>query len=399
MRDFTYYVPTEIVFGRQTELRAGELCKKHGAHCVMLVYGGDSAIRSGLVARVAKSLEEESLHVVLLGGVQPNPRIEKAGEGVALAIHEGVDFVLAIGGGSVIDTAKAIAIGIKKPEVTRLWDIWEKGLPVSETADVGAIVTIPASGSETSGSAVLTNESAHRKLSVRTTLNVPRFAILNPELCATLSAYQMACGVVDIMMHTIDRYFNGCFDNETSDEIAEAVLRTVIRNGTRAVNDRSDYQAVSEIMWCGSLSHNSLTGLGGTRDFAIHKLGNELSAFYDVVHGASLSAVWDSWAHAVLMSHPERFARFGRCVWDITMGTDQEIGDSAIAATTSLFRQLGMPTNIGELGLNLQIEDVRHLASVCTQGGAKTIGIFKELDEEEIAQIYMNAMRKHSDKE
>lgn len=314
MRSFTYHVPTEIVFGPGMEKEAGRLCDKYGGRRVLVVSGGGSARRSGLLDRLCDYLAQEGCTAVLFEGAKPNPAVSHAQEGVTLALREKIDLILAVGGGSAIDTAKAIAIGAKQPE-NDLWDIWSKGLPVTERLPVGVVLTIPATGSETSASAILSNPVTCEKRSVRSPLNVPVFAVLDPLLCATLSRRQVACGVVDIMMHTLDRYFNGVFDNETSDALAEALLRTVIRNGLRAVEDPGNGHAMGELMWCGSLSHNSLTGLGGTRDFTVHKLGNELSACYDSIHAESLSAMWTAWATYVCDSHPERFARLGQNVW------------------------------------------------------------------------------------
>lgn len=385
MRNFTYHVPTEIVFGAGSERETGRLCGKYGGRRVLVVSGGGSARRSGLLDRVCGYLEEAGCVPVLFEGAQPNPVVGHARQGVGLALEQKADLILAVGGGSAIDTAKAIAIGAKQPE-NDLWEIWSRGLPVTERLPVGALLTIPAAGSETSASAILSNPETLEKCSVRTPLNVPAFAVLDPLLCATLPGRQVACGVVDIMMHTLDRYFNGAFDNETSDALAEALLRTVIRNGTRAVQDPADSHAMSELMWCGSLSHNSLTGLGGTRDFCVHKLGNELSACYDVIHAESLSAMWTAWADYVCASHPERFARLGRTVWGLP---EDAPAHRAIEQTAAYFRSLGMPLSLTELGI--PAGQARRLAACCSRGGKKTIGAFQVLDQRDMERIYAAA--------
>lgn len=382
MRSFTYHVPTEIVFGPGMEKEAGRLCDKYGGRRVLVVSGGGSARRSGLLDRLCDYLAQEGCTAVLFEGAKPNPAVSHAQEGVTLALREKIDLILAVGGGSAIDTAKAIAIGAKQPE-NDLWDIWSKGLSVTDRLPVGVVLTIPAAGSETSASAILSNPATCEKRSVRSSLNVPMFAILDPLLCATLPRRQVACGVVDIMMHTLDRYFNGVFDNETSDALAEALLRTVIQNGIQAVEDPTDGHAMGELMWCGSLSHNSLTGLGGTRDFTVHKLGNELSACYDSIHAESLSAMWTAWAAYVCDSHPKRFARLGQTVWGLS---GDDLAWQAIQKTRTYFQTLGMPVSLTELGIPPHAAE--RLARCCSQNGVKTIGEFQVLDQRDMERIY-----------
>ena len=253
MQNFTFYLPTEIVFGRATEFCVGQEVRKHGGTKVLLVYGGRSAKESGLLDRVKHTLADEALAVAEWGGAQPNPRLDHAEAGVELALREQVDFILAVGGGSVIDTAKAIAHGTANPDV-RLWDIWTGKAQLTRSLPVGAVLTIAAAGSETSDSAVLTNMEVGKKAGINTPLNRPVFAIMNPELTCTLPKYQIACGIADIMMHTLERYFLPDQKNQMTDEIAEGLLRTVMANGRIAVRDPHDYDAMSEIMWCGSLS-------------------------------------------------------------------------------------------------------------------------------------------------
>jgi alcohol dehydrogenase YqhD (iron-dependent ADH family) len=391
MHSFQYQIPTEIHFGKDTEGDAPELIRKYGGSRIMIVYGGGSVVRSGLLERVTTALDEAGLSYVTLGGVHPNPHLEFAREGVKKAIQEKVDFLLAIGGGSVIDTAKAIAHGTANPE-TDIWEFWQKKAELTKSMPVGVILTISAAGSETSDSAVLTNLESGQKRGLSTPLNRPVFAIMNPELTYTLPAFQIACGVADIMMHTMDRYFNPITDNQLTDEIAEALLRTVIENGRTAVIDSHDAKAMSELMWAGSLSHNGLTGLGGQKDFAPHQLGHELSARFDVAHGASLTAVWGSWARYVYRTNPARFAQFADRVWGIHSSNELSASIAGIHATEEFFESIGMPTSFTRLGIGIQTEEtLRELARGCSYDHTRTVGTFQVLKEDDLYEIYKAA--------
>ena len=391
MNNFTFHIPTEVIFGRGTEQQAANLVKKYGGTKVLLVSGGHSAEKSGLLGKVEQELTSAGIPFEKLGGVQPNPLLELAEKGTELAAKTGVDFLLAVGGGSVIDTAKAIAVGTANPG-TPLWDFWTHKAEVTKGLPVGAILTISAAGSEMSDSAVLTNEALHVKRGLSTPWNRAKFAILDPELTLTLPVYQVACGVADIMMHTMERYFSPVVGNELTDGIAEALLRTVIRNGKAAVSDPHDYAPMSELMWAGSLSHNDLTGLGGVKDFATHQLGHELSATFNVAHGASLTTVWGSWAQYCMAQNPERFAGFAEKVWQVSGGSTEEKAVSGIEKTVSYFRSIGMPTCFTELGVGVQSEEELHgLADRCVYHGTRTIGHFKELNGEDCYQIYKDA--------
>ena len=387
MQPFQYYMKTEVVFGPGKEDQIAKLVQKHGGHRVLVVYGGGSCVRSGLLARTCSRLEAAGLVYETFGGAQPNPRLEHAREGVRRALAMRADLILALGGGSSIDTAKAIAIGAADPQ-TDLWSFWLKEKPVQKHLPVGVILTLPAAGSETSDSAVLTNEENLSKRGLSTDCNRPAFAILDPCLAATLPRYQVACGVTDILMHTLDRYFNPVSTNEISDALAEALLRVVLENGTKVFADPADLQAMGEIMWCGSLSHNGLTGLGGQKDFAVHQLGHAISAKYDVAHGASLSAVWQAWALSVADTDGyARFARFGRQVWGIDDADDRNAALAAIDRQAAYFHALEMPTGLKELG-DL---DTDALADLCSYGKTRTIGAFKVLGLEAILEIYRKA--------
>ena len=357
MKNFTLYTPTRIVFGKEVEKETGRLAKEQGASKVLIVYGGGSIIKSGLLKSVQESLQKEGIAYTELAGVKPNPRMSLAREGVEKAISFGADLILAVGGGSSIDTAKAIAIGAANEGID-LREFWSGKEAITKVLPVGAVLTIAAAGSEMSDSAVLTNEETGKKGGVNTDLVRPRFAVMNPELTYTLPKYQLTCGIVDIFMHTIERYFTPEDGNELTDEIAEGLLRTLIRNGLKAVEQPKDYDALSEIMWCGSLSHNNLTGLGRPKDFACHKLGHEIGGMFDEAHGATLSAVWGSWARYVYQLDIERFANYGKKVWNIELDKAEEAAIAAIEKTEEFFRALDMPVSIGELSIGVQPDEV-----------------------------------------
>lgn len=389
MQSFQYYIKTDVVFGEGSVCRTAELVKKHGGSRVLVVYGGGSAKRSGLLDRVFALLDEALIPYDSIGGVQPNPRVELAREGVKRAVEFRADLILAVGGGSVIDTAKAIAHGAANPE-TDIWEFWKRRAVPTRSTPVGVILTIPASGSETSDSAVLTNEQECEKRGLNTDLNRPAFAILDPKLAMTLPTRQLSCGVTDILMHTLDRYFTPADDNELTDALAEALLRVVIRNGPKVVENENDLHAMSEIMWCGSVSHNGLTGLGAPREFTTHQLGHALSEKFDAIHGETLSAMWGSWARYVWETKPARFARFARNVWDVDDVDADEAAMLGIEATENFFRSLHMPVSLGELkDVGVQSEEgLQELALRCSYQKTRTIGSFRVLGYDEMLEIY-----------
>ncbi len=391
MREFTYQVPTEVVFGTGAENRTAEFVKKYGGTRVLVVYGGGSAVRSGLLDRVCRQLQEAGLAVERLGGVRPNPRVALARAGIEQALSMRADFLLAIGGGSVIDTAKAIAHGAANPGRDIWKDIWLNVGSLTASLPHAAIPTIPAAGSEMSDSAVLTDEESGVKRGISTQLNRPRFAILDPALAATLPPYQVACGVTDIMMHTLDRYFNPYTDNEITDEIAEGLLRVVIRNGGTAVRNPAGEKAMSELYWCGSLSHNGITGLGGKKDFAPHQLSQALGARYDKAHGACLSAIWGSWARYVRRAGLARFARYAKNVWNIDAPSDEEAALSGIKASEDYFASLGMPTGLAQLCGKQTEADLDALADLCSFQRTRTIGTFQILNRDDMRNIFAAA--------
>lgn len=395
MRNFTYQVSTEVVFGTDAHLQTAQYVQKYGGSRVLVIYGGGSAVRSGLLERICSQLKDAGITVETLGGVQPNPRVALVREGVKKAVAMGADLILAVGGGSVIDTAKAVAHGAANPELDVWNDIWLKPANLKKSMAVAAVLTIPAAGSETSDSSVLTDEDSGMKRGLNTQLNRPVFAILDPVLPATLPAYQLGCGVTDIMMHTLDRYFCPEMDNQLTDEIAEGLLRVVIDNGLKVLQDPESRQAMSEILWAGSLSHNGLTGLGGRKDFAPHQLGHALGGMFDKAHGATLAAIWGSWARYTCKgaANVGRFARYARNIWhlDGDMG-DMELALGGIAATESYFQALGMPTCLEELlGQAADEATLEELARRCSYDGARTIGTFVALDQNDMKAIYTAA--------
>lgn len=391
MEAFTYSCPTEVIFGRNTETEVSACIRNFNGSRVFIVYGSGSIVRSGLLERVCTTLKTAGMTYESFGGAKANPTLAHARDGIEKAIAFQADFILGIGGGSAIDTAKAIALGTANPG-TDIWEFWTQRQTPPCGLPVGVILTIPAAGSETSTSSVLTNEENGLKRGLNSDFNRPKFAIMNPELAYTLPAYQIACGVTDIMMHTLDRYFNPA-ENEVTDAIAEALLRTVIAKGSVAVQNPHSYDAMSELMWAGSLSHNGLTGLGGIRDFSAHQFGHELSAMFDTAHGASLSTIWGFWAQHACPYKPSRFARYARNVWGLSGDDETAVALAGIQATVDYFKSIGMPTCFSEnQDVGIQSEDsLRKLAHNCSNQGTRTIGSFCVLDEEGIYQVFRAA--------
>lgn len=391
MNNFEFCIPTEVVFGRGVEEKTGAEAAKFGARTVLLVYGGGSVIKSGLLKRVEDSLAAAGIVYEEFGGAKPNPTLAHAKEGIERAVSAHADMIIAVGGGSTIDTAKAIAHGAVNFE-NDLWDIWTKKVPLEKSLPVGAVLTIPAAGSEMSDSAVLTNEELGKKAGINTQFNRCRFAIMNPELALTLPPYQMFAGVTDIMMHTMERYFIPGIKCDLTDEIAEGLIRTVIKNGKLLLEDSQNYDAMAEIMWASSLSHNNLTECGRGKDFSVHKLGHALSAKYDVTHGASLVAVWGSWAKYLYKDAPGRFAQFARRVWNISETDDLKAAEQGIEQTLSFFKSIGMPTSLSELGVKPSEDDIRALSLDATMQGSVKLTRIKPLDVSDIENIYRNAL-------
>ncbi|MFR1675081.1 MAG: iron-containing alcohol dehydrogenase [Fusobacterium sp.] len=392
MENFAYYTPTKVVFGKDEEKNVGKLAKEFGAKKVLIHYGGGSAVRSGLIDKIKTSLTEENISFVELGGVKPNPRLSLIYEGIKLAKENGVDFILAVGGGSVIDSAKGIGYGIANPDIEDVWDLYIGKKKTQKCAPIGVVLTIAAAGSEMSGGSVVTKEDEQLKRSYGCDNARPKFAIMNPELTYTLPKYQIACGVVDIMMHTMERYFSPVGNLELTDKIAEGLLRTMIKYGKLSLENPHNYEARAEIMWASSLAHNGLTGCGGIGDWSTHQLEHDLGGVYDIAHGAGLSAVWGSWARYVYKENPKRFVQFAENVFGIEkIGTDEDVAIKGIEAMENFYKDIEMPISISETGINLSDEDVEMLAEKCSNNGTRYIGSFKKLFKEDMAKIYSMA--------
>ena len=392
MENFAYYTPTKVVFGKDEEKNVGKLAKEFGAKKVLIHYGGGSAVRSGLIDKIKTSLTEENISFVELGGVKPNPRLSLIYEGIKLSKENSVDFILAVGGGSVIDSAKGIGYGVANPDIEDVWDLYIGKKKTQNCAPIGVVLTIAAAGSEMSGGSVVTKEDEQLKRSYGCDNARPKFAVMNPELTYTLPKYQIACGVVDIMMHTMERYFSPVGNLELTDKIAEGLLRTMIKYGKLSLENPHNYEARAEIMWASSLAHNGLTGCGGIGDWSTHQLEHDLGGVYDIAHGAGLSAVWGSWARYVYKENPKRFVQFAENVFGIEkIGTDEDVAIKGIEAMENFYKDIEMPISISETGINLSDEDVEMLAEKCSNNGTRYIGSFKKLFKEDMAKIYSMA--------
>ena len=392
MKQFTYFTPTKVVFGKDTELQTGRLVREHGGTKVLIHYGSGSAVRSGLIGRIRKSLEQEGISFVELGGVKPNPRLSLVREGIELCRREGVDFILAVGGGSVIDSSKAIGYGLVNEG--DVWDFHLKKRTAVGCAPIGAVLTIAAAGSEMSKSCVITNEDGWVKRGHSSDYGRCRFAVMNPELTYTLPKYQTASGCVDIMMHTMERYFTPDPDTMLTDRMAEALLRTVMYYARILMKEPQNYNARAQVMWAGSLAHNGLFSSGVQEDWASHQLEHELSGMFDVAHGAGLAALWGSWARYVIDGKPERFAQLAVEVLGVpaVCADPMETGLAGIEAMERFFTELEMPVSIRGLGIDPTEEQILEMARKCSFDGGRTIGGIKALNREDMAAIYRMAL-------
>ncbi len=393
MYNFTYYAPTKVYFGRETEGMTGEAVKEFGGHKVLIHYGGASAIKSGLIDKVKDSLDCAGIGYVELGGVVPNPRLDKVREGIEISLKNDVDFILAVGGGSVIDSAKAIAYGLAEPD-RDVWELYEHVRNAKSCFPVGVVLTIAASGSEMSNSSVITNTDNAMKRSYNDDLARPKFAIMDPELTLTLPDYQTAAGCTDILMHTMERYFTNGGNMEITDSIAEGLMRTVIDNALILKDDPHNYDARAEVMWASSLSHNGLTGCGNDGgDFVSHALEHEMGGKYDVTHGAGLAAVWGTWARYVYKECLPRFKKFAVNVMGVSPdGSDEEIALAGIEKVEEFFRKIGMPTSFTELGITPTDEDLHDMAARCAEASGGKKGSAKVLYEEDMYAVYKLAL-------
>ena len=392
MKDFNFYAPTRVVFGRESEDRLPQLIQQYGGSRVLVHYGGGSARRSGLLDKVERMLTDAGITYVELGGVVPNPLLSKVREGISLCRSEQVDFILAVGGGSVIDSAKAIGYGVGYEG--DVWDFWDGRAVPQSCLPIGVILTIPAAGSEMSSSCVITNDDGMLKRGVNSDLCRCRFAIMNPERTYTLPPYQTAAGATDIMMHTMERYFSKYEDALLTDAIAEALLRTVKASTPVVLENPEDYTHRAAIMWASSLSHNDLTECGTEKDFACHKLEHELSGLYGVTHGAGLAAIWGSWARYVMDRHLSRFVKFAKNVMSVEAPDASEVSAKAVAlkgieATERFFQAIGMPVSIPELiGRQATDEEILEMVRKCSRDGKMNIGAMEVLKPADMEAVY-----------
>jgi len=388
MENFVYYNPTKIIFGKETEMKVGEEVKRYGTKVLLHHYGEKYVKKTGLLDRVLSSLKDAGLEVLELTGVKPNPRVSLVREGISLARKKNIDFILALGGGSVIDSSKAIAIGV--PYKGDVWDFFSGRVQVMETLPVGVILTIPAAGSESSGSAVITNEDGWYKRSIDGVDIVrPKFAILNPELTFTLPAYQTASGGCDIMSHVMERYFSVTQHVDLTDKLCEGILKTVIKNLPIVLQEPENYDARAEIMWAGAIAHNDIVGTGRIPAWACHKIEHELGGIYDVAHGAGLTAITASWMRYVYRERLDMFIKFAVRVWDIEYNFEEpeRVAIEGINRLEEFFKKMGMPITLADLDINENRFD--ELASKCVESGP--VGWFRPLEKEDVIEVLQMA--------
>ena len=386
MNNFTFYSPTEFVFGKATEAQTGTLVKKYHGTKAMIVYGGGSVVRSGLLDKVKQSLTAAGIDYVELAGIQPNPTDPKVYEGIELGRKEHVDFMLPVGGGSVIDTAKAIAIGI--PYKGDFWDFFigksipQTGLPI------GVVLTIPAAGSEGSGNAVITKLDGLRKLGIRTPeILRPVFAVMNPELTYTLSAWQTASGITDMMAHIMERYFSNTQGVEIADRMCEGVMKAIVNEAPRVMSEPDNYDARANIMWAGTVAHNGTCGVGCEEDWASHGLEHEISAIYDVTPGAGLAVIFPAWLTYAAKHNVGKVAQYAVRVWDVPESDDlQAVAMEGIARFKAFLHSIGMPVTLRELGI--ENPDIDLLVRKFHEDKGKVAGNYVHLDSQASREIY-----------
>ena len=385
MLDFTYYTPTKVFFGKDSHKNIGEIIKGYGYKKIMMQYGFGSIKKSGLYDEIMSSLNKNGIEVIEMGGVQPNPTISFVRKAVEIAKKENVEMILAVGGGSVLDSSKYTAAGAKSD--CDPWDFPTRKAVVCDALPVGCILTIAAAGSEMSSSAVITNEELNMKRGYTSDFNRCLFAICNPALTYTVDKYQTACGIVDIMSHTMERYFSVCEPTDLTDRIAESVLKSVIDAGKVLMENPTDYDARATAMWASSLSHNDLTGCGREHFLAVHQLEHALSGEYEnIAHGAGLAVLFPAWAKYVYKYAPARFAQFARRVWEITEDDDEKAALWGIEEMADYFKFLGMPASLREFGIKADCTD--QLSDLCTFGKSREVKTYINLDYDKIKEIF-----------
>ena len=387
MNDFSFYSPTKFVFGRGAEAKVGSLVRAFGGTKVLLHFGGGSVKKNGVYDAVVKALESEGVGYVPLGGVQPNPRSGLVREGIALCRKESVDFILAVGGGSVIDSAKAIAFGtLYDGDFADFYfgkDV--KNQPqVPKALPVGTVLTIAAAGSEGSANSIINLEPGNLKRGATGDALRPKFSVLNPEFTFTLPPFQTACGLTDIFAHVVERYFTPTKEVEITDALCEAVMRTVVKEGAKVMANPRDYDARANIMWAGTVAHNNVCGVGRAQDWSSHGIEHELSALYDCAHGAGLAVVMPAWMDYVMEADIARFARFAERVWDVREGSPEEMAKEGVRRYRAWLKSIGMPQNFVELGA--KTEDIPALVEKLGLKG-NTLGAFRPLNDADVAAI------------
>ena len=391
MNNFTFYSPTYFVFGKEEENNAGKYVKRFGGSKVLIHYGGGSVVRSGLLDRIKASLAAEGIGYVELGGVKPNPRSGLVYEGIEICKKENVDFVLAVGGGSTIDSSKAIAVGALYDG--DFWDFYS-GKAVEKALPVGTVLTIAAAGSEGSSGSVITKEEGMFKRSAGGEAMRPVFSILNPELTQTLPPYQTAAGVTDIMAHLLERYFTNTKNVEVTDRVIEGLLLTMVNEAPKVIANPNDYDARANIMWAGMMAHNDCCGVGREQDWASHDIEHELSALYDCAHGAGLAVIFPAWMEYNMNHDVARFAQIATRVWGCSMDfqNPENTAKAGIKAFRNFLRSIGMPQTLGEVGG--KEEDIPYLAHTAAYGNGNkgTLGSFVVLGEKDFENIYRLAL-------
>ncbi|MDR0576300.1 MAG: iron-containing alcohol dehydrogenase [Candidatus Accumulibacter sp.] len=388
MLNFQFHTPTEFVFGRGTENLAGELVKKYGGTKVLIHYGGGSALRTGLYDKTVKSLEAAGLKHVALGGARPNPVDTLVYEGIELARREGVDFILGVGGGSAIDSSKAIAAGV--PYEGDFWDFFAEKASPAKTIRLGCIVTLPATGTEGSDSAVITRSDGMLKRGMNSRFNRPLFSIMNPELTFTLPPWQTASGIADMMAHIMERYFTNTRHVDVTDRLGEALLTSIVNQAGIVMREPENYDARAEIMWAGTLAHNNLCGVGRETDFSVHKLEHELSAKWDVTHGAGLAALYPAWMQYQMPQNPMRLAQFAARVF----GAEMNFEDPTVTAwdgirrLAAFYTSIGMPVNLRELDARIGKSDIPELVAKVRRKKDGTVGSFRPLAEADLKNVF-----------
>ncbi|ERJ11440.1 iron-containing alcohol dehydrogenase [Haloplasma contractile] len=382
MQNFIYDNKTRIIFGKDTETQVGEEVKQYGKK-VLLHYGGGSIKKYGLYDRVVASLKEADLSVVELGGVKPNPRLSLVNEGIDLCKEHDIDFIIAVGGGSVIDSAKAIGFGAKYEG--DVWDFFTGKEQITNTIPLGVILTIPAAGSEASTGTVITKEEGLYKRSAGSLLIRPKFAIMNPEVTYTLPDYQTSCGACDMFAHVMERYFTNESDVDFTDQLCEATMRTIIKQSKSAIEHPNDYAARAEIMWAGTIAHNGLLGTGRIEDWASHVIEHEISAIYDIAHGAGLAIVFPAWMKYVYKKDVKRFAQFANRVFGVELDLNnlERTALEGIERIKLFFKQIGLPTSLKDAGIDS--DRLEEMAKKATENGP--FGNFVNLDEDDVLNI------------